>query len=239
MQQGSNNMDTSLRMQLWTEFRVGAVKNSVADVSQTFYRLKTDMVAPGAKIAFDSDDPKSDPGMLAQLKDIVGKTFKMHIDDRGRVSDVQLPDGAGEDLAKALGGGDLEKFFGQYVPQLPEAGVAVGGTWDVTTEMNMGPMGKSRLTVHNKLTKADNGRAAVDQTIDVALDQGKLPLQLQVKSAKGSAEIDLAAFVTASNLELQMTGSAERADAKMTADMVVTMAMRTVPPPAKPAGDKK
>jgi hypothetical protein len=238
---GGMNMDTTMTMEMTVEFKVHGVKEGTADVSQTVARLVVKMDNPMMGVDYDSDEPDSDAGPMEPMTAMVGKAFKMKIDPTGRVTDFKQPEGFDAPAAGMMGG-DLEQFF-RSMPELPGKPVAVGATWDTSTNLPMGRMSAAGVKVVNKLVKVEAGKAHMEQVMQVDVAKLELPEGATVKidRAGGSAVLDLATgLVHQASTEVLMKMTADQGGMKMDMDMTMTTRMTAIdkPAPKKKAADK-
>lgn len=229
MDLGDVKVDATMSVVMTLEFEVVGVTDGVADVRQTVHRLQLQMDNSRMQVDYDSDDPKSDAGAMAEMTDIVGKSFRMKIDARGRVSDLQAPKDAGAAVA-----GDLARQVGQGLPQLPEEPVALGAGWDTRVPLALGQGGSGDVKVTSRLDRIDGAKAFLTQQLDI--DTSRLPAgaKVAVQKAAGSTVLDLAAGrLVESRTDLEMTVTAEQLGRKVESHSKVTMRMEAIEPPPR------
>jgi hypothetical protein len=178
------------------ENRVESVEGGKATVAQTVRRLVFVIAGP-PRIVYDSDDPASKPGLLKGMADMVGKTFRMSIDARGRIGDVRVPEDFDDERAFGpLVGVDVKDLFGKGMPEFPDLPVAIGGTWTNDVEMPARRLGTMKMKVVNKLLSVDRGKATVAQTQQIDSEGVALPgggkLTMELDLSEGTSVIDLA-----------------------------------------------
>ncbi|HLQ37445.1 MAG TPA: hypothetical protein VK348_06575 [Planctomycetota bacterium] len=231
---GGTNFNVTTQMVLFLETRIGASKDGKAAVSSTAYRLTLKMDNPMMQIDYDSDQKDSDPGMLKEMAEIVGKTFTMMVDDRGRVTDAKAPEGLDDGVMQQLMGGDLNGFFGQYYPELPEKPIEVGASWDYTRKMEVGQMGQSATKVNSKLTKVEGGKAFLDHEFQIDFKGAEAGPRPELKKAVGTSVLDLATgTLGGSEMKIDMSVGGEQGGHGMKMEMATTMAMKPEAPPAR------
>src|SRR5690606_37599095 len=83
-------------------YDVLSVQNGITTINVTFRAIKMDMDISGIKrVSFDSDRPEEGTPELSALKNMVGKSFVMGVNEEGTVLSVQ-------GLAEAIGGAKLQ-----------------------------------------------------------------------------------------------------------------------------------
>lgn len=128
----------------------GTVEDNTSDsiiVKTIIDRVRMTQSIFGVEIKYDSDDPASSENpMVAQIssamKDLVGGSYTMTMDDRGNVENMDLSDVTrNDDLAKNLSSGSNYAIY-------PEEKVGVGDTWEKDIE----PLKTSDMKYHIKYT---------------------------------------------------------------------------------------
>ncbi|MGE3174946.1 MAG: DUF6263 family protein [Planctomycetota bacterium] len=241
MKIGGQDMVTGMKMAVVLRTEVLEVTGGKASMRHTFERITAKMDNPMMKVDYDSDDPDSRPGALAILEDVVGESLQVQVDDHGRFSDAKPSAGFPEQASEMFGGGELNRFLGQNVPELPDQPVAIGESWQTTTEMPMGPTGNAKVTVTNTLMEVGGGRARIRQVMSVDVDDLKVPGggQMQMDKAEGFTVLDLA---TGMPIESEMQMVSKVVNTQVSMDMSMTLRVDAVPAPAAkavPATDAK
>ncbi|MCF6170760.1 MAG: DUF6263 family protein [Bacteroidales bacterium] len=128
----------------------GTVENNERDsivVKTTINRVTMLQSLFGMEIKYDSDDPSTaENPMAAQIssimKDLVGSSYTMTMDNRGNVKNMDLSDiTRNDDLAKNLSSGSNYAIY-------PDQKVGVGDTWEKDIE----PLRTSDMKYHIKYT---------------------------------------------------------------------------------------
>jgi hypothetical protein len=201
---------TAMNFEVTMDLRVVAVKDGRADVDQTVRRLRLRLQNPRLQVDYDSDQPDAPGGnvpALGAIAQLTGKTFRMTIDGRGRVSDVKLPGGVEAALGEALGGGEPWRFFAQNLPHLPERPLPPGGSWECRTTLLLSQVGNVEVKVRNRVTQVTGSKVEIAETLQPDTDRLELPRDttLTVQKAEGSTVLDLATgSVVSSEIRLQM-----------------------------------
>lgn len=236
MNMGEQAMTTTMVMQFFTEQKVVASLDGVCSVEQKVYRMTIKTRSPAmAAVDYDSDRPGADAGMFADMAKLVGKTVRMKVDARGRVSDIVLPEGAGSGAQKPE---DLRQMFGESFPEFPEEPVAVGGTWKTTTKKPAGQMGDMDVEITHKLAGVDQGKATIEQAMKIDGSKLQMPdgMKMSIGEAKGSSVVDLATGRFADmNSVLAMDMQGEQGGMKMKVGMAMKSAVKPTEPPAPKA----
>ena len=164
----------SMKAVMTMETRVERVQAGRATLAQTMRRLVFELQGP-PRVAYDSDDPDAKPGLMKGLADLVGKTIRLAMDERGRISDVQLPeDYEGDRNLEIVGGMSLEEILSQGMPEFPDLPVPIGGTWTTEREMPVGRLGVEKIKFVNKLLGVADGKATLGMSVQI--DTGNLAL---------------------------------------------------------------
>lgn len=228
MDMGGQAMNTGMNMQMFMTVTVGEVKDAVAALEQEVTRLKVKMDNPMMTVDYDSADPKSKPGMLREMTKMLGAKVKTRVRDTGKVESTEVvSDGIDEEQA--------EQMTNQMAVMLPQHPVAIGETWETTTEMPMGQAGQAEVKIVNKLVALTDTHIQVEQTMSLAEDGGETAMgKISKFEGKGSSTIDVrTGLPSESSMEIHMT-----LDGAMKAQMVLKQSMKPTPPPA-PKADAK
>jgi|GEM_PF-2110296 hypothetical protein len=214
MAMGAEDLVTKMTMSMFQTYTVQSVEGDKAAIEQKITRVKAVMDNPMMQVDYDSSDEDSDPGMLEGLADLVDSTIRMKLSNRGKPSDVKLPEGLSEDA----GGPDLEQMISQVVTALPEEPVAIGDTWTVDQNMAMGQMGDTSTKVTYKLIAVSDAEIVLEQSLKMDLSTMEVPPGMEIKdaTAKGKIVID------------RRTGLPKTSDLDMTMKMDGPMAMEMV-----------
>ena len=169
--------DTAITMTVTVKInmtqKVDAVDSQgVASVTQTIDRMQMKMSPPPGTdqgVDYDSDSPKPAEGIAAVLapmiEALVKKPFTMKIDPRGQVTEMKLPAGLTEALAKA--GGSMQGMFsedalkqmtGQGMLALAEKPVAQGDTWPREVTVDMPMLGTMKTTTKYRYEGTEKAR---------------------------------------------------------------------------------
>lgn len=233
-EQAGGLVQTAINMAITTETRVERFEGGKAVVAQTVRRLVFLIQGP-PRIAYDSDDPTTKPGLMKAMADLVGKTIRMSIDERGRISDLRLPDDF--DAERAFGtfaGMDAKELFGRGLPEFPDQPVAIGGTWTNEIETSLGKFGTTKFRFVNKLLAVEKGKAVVSQVQEVDGEPIALPggakMTMAVDESVGRSVISLA---TGGQLEVSADNAITSTVAGMPAmTMKMSVRMRAIEPAA-------
>lgn len=138
----------SMDMVAKIDVNISAKEGDVYTYNMNYKSIKMDMNAGGMQMKYDSEAPKQE-GMGAmmheQFKGFLGKPMSMKMNDRGMISDFQLP--GNMDIKQA---GD----FGSFSIPLPEGPVGEGDSWEAVRPMQGQGNMNMKMTV-NKITSND------------------------------------------------------------------------------------
>lgn len=234
---GGRSMQTSMQTSMWLESKVTAVTAGVASIEQRFARIKATGNGPGMKVDYDSDVEGSKPGPLRDLAKLAGKVAKMRVDERGKMSEMSLPDDLGAATDETLA--SLKQGFEQAFTAWPEQPIAIGETWESAMEFPMAGMGSMKAKIVNKLLDVKDQLVTIEQTLTMDTSGVKLPagMTMEVGKAGGKSTFDLRLpmpIESTMDMEMKM-GNADN-------PQLMTMQMRTgmkkvEAPPAKPAAE--
>ena len=223
MAMGAEDMVTKMTMSMFQTYTVQSVEGDKAAIEQKITRVKAVMDNPMMQVDYDSSDEDSDPGMLEGLADLVDSTIRMKLSNRGKPSDVKLPEGLSEDA----GGPDLEQMISQIVTALPEEPVAIGDTWTVDQNMAMGQMGDTSTKVTYKLVSVTDAEIVLEQSLKMDLSTMEVPPGMEIKdaTAKGKIVIDRrTGLPKTSDLDMTM-----KMDGPMAMEMVLKVSLKPAP----------
>jgi hypothetical protein len=207
---GEQSMKQNLRMQLSASWVVTDVKDGTAHVSTEITRVAMDMKSPMGSQKFDTDDEDSLNAMFEPILDMIGKKIESQMDARGHLTVTKVPDemARGGRMGPML---DAEGVLTPFHPELPEAAVAVGDTWEGTLPQAMGPMGSLDLKVVNKLVSMNGRSAVIEQKISLG-ESDDIPVKLD--SAASKIVLNLGEAMPASaEMSMDMTLSQSGMDA--------------------------
>jgi len=156
-------------VELTTEERVVGVNDGMADLEVTVRRVVAHMTGR-EPFDYDSDDPKGDPGVLHEIADIVGKTLKAKMDQRGRVTDWKAPD-----RVPALSSSKASAPLGPIV-EFPDHPVAVGEGWETPYKL------PSSVSVESGGKKDSSAEGARLRSTLVAVESGKAIVQREIRA---------------------------------------------------------
>jgi hypothetical protein len=233
---GDKGLTVDMTMEQVMEMKCVEVKDGKALVEWTTQRLILKGTGP-IEVDYDSDVEGSNPGMLRKAVDMLDETIALRMDERGKLSDLQVPE-AFEALG-LFGSGGVEEVISQAMPQLPEAPVSIGDRWETDANVEMGKYGSGQLKLVNKVSAVEKGSVRIEQEIQMDLDVSDVPGGGEFHPGKcaGSTVIDLA---TGCLREADMD-SAMTVTGGMSLEMVMKTKMRKIDaPPAKTqAGEGK
>ena len=139
MKMGELEMDTNVDAEFVMGITVSDGEEGAQNLTWTYDAVKMDMEMMGQKMAFDSSDPSSGNPMLAPVfKTLTDMTVTGTLTDEGKLKNVEVTgDGADNPMLQGFGLG--KESLAQTVENLsgdhfPDKAVAVGDTWEHTTE---------------------------------------------------------------------------------------------------------
>lgn len=236
MDVGGKPVATALTFELTIEARTAAVKDGKADLDQTVRRVRVKVDNPRLQVDYDSDQPDAEGRsalLLGGITSLPGKTFRMTLDERGRISDVAVPAGVDATVTEALGTGDLGRFFAWHLPLLPERPLAVGGSWESRTAMALGHAGTVDVKVQSRLAKVDGSKVTIEHTLQLETAQLDLPrgTTMELQKAGGSTLLDLTGGAVISETTLQLRLKGAQGGLAMDSDLVLTMRRQAIEGP--------
>jgi len=225
---GDKELTVDTTMEQVLEMKCVEVKDGKALIDLTTQRLILKATAP-VKVDYDSDVEGSSPGMLRNAVDMLGKTIAMRVDERGKLSDVEVPEAFA--ALGMFGSGGVEQMMSQALPQMPEGPVSIGDTWETRSEMTMGRYGSAELKIVNKVAALEKGSVRIDQAMEMEVDADSPSVgKFQPGKCAGSTVVDLA---TGSIRESSMD-SGMSASGSTSMEMLMHTKLRTIDaPPAK------
>lgn len=239
---------TTLNQTVDLHWTVKNVEGEVAEMSQTIDRVRTKVEAPGNTFEFDSQSPKTPEGPIAgmltpMLKALVGAEFSFKMNERGELSDIQVPKQLIESLSKAgpaaTAGGmfseeGLRNLISQSSLTLPANGLEKGGSW---TQQARVPVPMLGTMLMNKTYTYQGSDEKVPNQIKIGLDT-KVTLEpaadsnvnVQVKNQKGDGEFSFdnhAGRVRSSHVNdhMEMTITVQGQTLQQTTDTVTSMTL--------------
>ncbi len=143
-------------------------------------------VGPGGEFEYDSEKDKEPPadGPAAIQARMVGQSFTMKINPRGRVTEVQGYDKVLEAMMQGVGdeGGpmkaQLKQLFNNEIfkgmmqrmaPPLPEGKVAKGDTWTDDFVVKMPMLGGMKFAMKATLAGIQDGNATIEQDVRISI----------------------------------------------------------------------
>jgi hypothetical protein len=188
---GSAGTETShIRIVLHFALQIQAAKDGLLDAAHRVVRVEAKADTKLAKVQFDSAQTGSDPGAMKPLAALVGKTFVVTLDSKGRILKVHPPQELAAGAQEQLGVSDFDTLFSPWFLPLPEGAVAVGASWDANVKfLDPGFGGDGNCKLVQKLARVDGNLAYFERKLDVPKPQRK-GMQLTVEQADGSAQFD-------------------------------------------------
>ncbi|MSR39967.1 MAG: hypothetical protein EXS02_14150 [Planctomycetes bacterium] len=231
------------RFVLHFDVAMSAAFNSKTTTALHFVRrVEASSASNLTNVDYDSARKDSDPGPLAPLAQLVGKTFNVTLDALGQVQKVLPPNDLAQNPQEQLGIGDFDTLFTPYFLPLPATPIPVAASWDAQLKFldpQLGDDGNVKVT--STLLRVVDQRAHLKRQLQVQPPQ-RTGLQIQVQKAGGSAVFDLATGrVQESLLELQSTSTqsiGSNRTAKATSRLLLQAALETTPTGQKSAERK-
>lgn len=235
------------KLSLHCERTVVSAKDGRVTLRYRFLRVVGSQVETrpdGAKQdeAYDSAKDKGQPPR--KFPDVVDDTMVCTIDDRGRIVEVEAPDG----MTPASYGpfalnGDPASFLRLFAFELPEAAVAVGDDWSSTWTVGNGEREAFEFASASKLVAVAGGKAAVADTAkcDAPPEVGP-SASIDAFIVKASASVDvLDGSVVTLTREMNLEGSDGRGNRNGKVAMTMRWTLQPADAPsAKPKdGEKK
>ncbi len=124
-------------------------------ITQAARQLRLEVDAPGAgELKYDSDMAKPADGPLKELDDLlrpfIGAEFRQTMNDRGQITDIDVPNEALRGLEKNrllkeyFSGQAFRETMMKAAPVLPEQAIEKGFAWTVATDHKT-PLGKMKM----------------------------------------------------------------------------------------------
>lgn len=191
LEQANGGTETShIRIVLHFALQIQAGKDGLLDAAHRVVRVEAKADTKLTKVEFDSAQSGSDPGAMKPLASLVGKTFIVTLDGKGRILKVHPPQELAVGAQEQLGVSDFDTLFSPWFLPLPESPVAIGAGWDANVKFldpSFGGDGTCKLV--QKLARVDGDLAYIERKLEVPKPQRK-GMQLQVEQADGSAQFD-------------------------------------------------
>ncbi len=160
-------------------YDVLSVQNGITTINVTFRAMKMDMDISGVKhVSFDSDKPEEAPAELSALKDMVGKSFVMEVNEEGTVQSVkglvEIMGGAQSPLQQ-LGFTDsaMTHTMSQMTNIYPNKAVSVGEGWAKALSAPLANLLHMDITATYTLTAISGKTAIVDVKGDIQFSKLK------------------------------------------------------------------
>ncbi|MEO6785556.1 MAG: DUF6263 family protein [Chthoniobacteraceae bacterium] len=258
---GGQNMEQTMNMAFKHSMTVSQHEDGKRKrVTVRYGRVAMEMNMGAQKMEFDSDkqDAATAKGPLAGMAVLVGKEFRLLLDEKDQFLDIENLD----EITKAfsadpIAGKILAQFFtkdsmkelvqGSMLRAMPDHPVKPGDSWPVTYGTKMGQMGSVKVTgtyTYNKPVKYE-GHACVligtTATLDLDMDLGKIAGE----AAGGNAQAaDMVKKMAMKLSDAVMTGSITfDPELGMARDTEITTKMKmsmTLPPGAQaPNGESR
>jgi hypothetical protein len=221
------------KLSLHCERTVVAAKDGVVTLRYRFLRVvgsqvQTRPAGEKQEATYDSDKDKGQPS--PQFPDIAEDTMVCKVDARGRIVEVEAPDGmTRQSISPFALNGDPASFVRLFAFELPAAAVAAGDGWSPKWAVGMGEHESFAFQSASKLVAVAAGKAAVEDVATCAAppDIGR-GSTVEAVSAKASASVDVAdGSVSALTREMKLTGTAGNAQG------AVAMTLRWIVQPAE------
>jgi Family of unknown function (DUF6263) len=174
--------------------------DGLAEVTQSFDRVRFDMDMPGIKVAYDSKDGKLPEGPVGQalgpvLKALAGAEITFNMNGRGEVTDVKVPEQVLTAIKGIQGAGaggmfsedGIKKTIMQSTIALPQEPVSRGKNWHQKSEMPTPPIGVTSVDnsyTYQGIDSQGSGRLdRIDVSVDTEIKPDKdAPVQVKLKS---------------------------------------------------------
>lgn len=147
---GSQPIQTSTQNINEMTLAIGEVDSQgSAKATATLDRMMMQMEAGGQKMSFDTaeeDDQNNGPmiEVANMIRPMIGKQISQEMAASGKVSNVNVPDDMLPDASNPIAAGmlnkkSLEEMSSRGSLEFPQSKMEMGHTWQVKTEMEMGP----------------------------------------------------------------------------------------------------
>lgn len=189
--QGGQQRELSLQIDVTLAMKIAAVKDGKADIAVTIHHFAMQQAGANA-VVYDTDKPGPVPRGAAKALETYGGMFHISLDDRARSSGYRLPD-RGDGMMVMVDYTALESCLRQALPELPDAAVAKGGSWESSFEAIGGLLAGDKVQLQNKLLSLDAGKASIEQQLQLEPGKVKIPAgsHRDVKTCRGSSVVDL------------------------------------------------
>ncbi len=194
------DIETTMTQGMGMSWKVGAVKDGKAEITQTIDAFRQKMESPFAQFEFDSKDGKEPEGPIGQLigpimKALVGAEFTLKLDPQGEISDVKvsqkLVDSLKGNFALAQMGSmfsedGLKNMVQQGGQGFPKESVEKGKSWSKSVELKM-PFGTMKMdntfTYEGAETKDDVKLEKIAMKAKISIEPAEnSPIELKIKS---------------------------------------------------------
>jgi predicted secreted protein len=193
-------IETTMTQGMGMSWKVGAVKDGKAEVTQTIDSFRQKMESPFAQFEFDSKEGKEPEGPIGQLigpimKALVGAEFTLKLDPQGEVSDVKVSQKLVDSLKQNPALAQLGSMFSEdglknMVQQggqgFPKESVEKGNSWTKNVELKM-PFGTMKMentfTYEGPETKDDAKLEKIAMKAKITIEPAEdSPIALKIKS---------------------------------------------------------
>ena len=148
----------TLNIKQRTDMEVLASPNGGKDVRVTFARLSGEMTGPGGSAKFDTDHPEaSNPDLLLNLGQSLGKSFILQYDAKNRFTDVKTVEpltGAGAAQSALPQLADIRAVAALFRKSmemgLPPIPVTPGATWAADETLEFPKAGETKVKLNGK-----------------------------------------------------------------------------------------
>jgi len=256
---GGQEMDQTMNMAFKHSMNVSQHEDGKRKrVTMRYGRVAMEMNVAGQKMEFDSDKKDAHAGPLASIGGLVGKEFRMLLDENDHVLDVENFDEilkafssdpiAGKVMGQFLNKDSMKELVqGSMLRAMPDHPVKPGDSWPVTYGTKMGQMGSMKVegtyTYNKPVELAGHVCALIGTVATLTMDMDFS--KMAGGAAGGNAEV--AEVIKKMGMKIsdaKMIGSITfDPELGMARDMTMTTSMKmtmTLPPGTEPQnGDSK
>ena len=190
-------------------YDVQTVEDGITAINVTLSAIKMDTDVAGGmqQLHFDSNNPDASTGELKVLSNLVGKSFRMHINKEGKVESIEglaeiigsVDDQHAEILKQSFGDSSMIQSMNQITNIYPNKTVGKGDNWTKSSSGSIAGMLHSTATSEFSLSDITGNSAflAVDgQMVFSKLEDGNNPLLQGAEfdlngTQKGMLEVDV------------------------------------------------
>lgn len=195
--------DTTMKQTMNLSMKVVDVDSEgVASVEQSIERIRMEMELPppvSQKISYDSDNPGESAGPFAAMtksyEAMKGATFKMKIDPKGDITDIEVPEALINATKNSplgmqgMGGKDaMKQMMTQGNINFPSKPVAKGDSWNSENEIKL-PFGTMKTEItYTYAGQQASGLHKIDGVMKLSIekdDENSSPVQLDIKDSEG------------------------------------------------------